>query len=80
MYMASCEMWMIFAAVMSQRRRKGKRSRMEKCYNRECTFNRAENNICECPCAGFCGGFVSKVETVALHASNKTEESDNCGK
>lgn len=58
---------------------KGKRNRMEKCYNRECTFNRAENHICECPCAGFCGGFVSKVETVALHASNKTEESDNCG-
>lgn len=59
---------------------KGKRNRMEKCYNRECTFNRAENHICECPCAGFCGGFVSKKETVVLRASNKAKESDNCGK
>lgn len=59
---------------------KGKINRMEKCYNRECTFNRADDRICECPCAGFCGGFVSKMETVALRASNKTEESDDCGK
>lgn len=55
---------------------KEKMSRMEKCYNRECTFNRAKNHICECPCAGFCGGFVSKMETVVLRASNKTEEAN----
>lgn len=56
---------------------KGKRNRMEKCYNRECTFNRADDRICECPCAGFCGGFVSKMEIFALRASNKAEEADH---
>lgn len=50
---------------------------MSKCCNQECTFNRAENYISECPCAGWCKGFVSKMETVAFCASNQTKEADH---